>query len=198
MGICSSGIQDQVDPAAALLLDFINSDESVLRIGSILGLGLAYANSKRPSVVSEAEGHVLFELRKILGDTRPSATPEVKAIAALSMGLIAVGTANTELAMALTQHLMERTEDELNESNTRFVILALALVFLGTQTAAEVTTELVKTLPQPWASLAATCLDVCAYAGTGNVLKVQSLLHICSEHYGTDSKKSVGSIVSVH
>ena len=26
-------------------------------------------------------------------------------------------------------------------------------------------------------------MDVCAYAGTGNVLKIQNLLHICSEHY---------------
>jgi 26S proteasome regulatory subunit N1 len=37
MGICSSGIQDQVDPAAALLLDYVNSDTAVLRVGSILG-----------------------------------------------------------------------------------------------------------------------------------------------------------------
>lgn len=26
-------------------------------------------------------------------------------------------------------------------------------------------------------------VDVCAYAGTGNVLKIQGLLHLCSEHY---------------
>jgi len=28
-----------------------------------------------------------------------------------------------------------------------------------------------------------TMVDICAYAGTGNVLKIQSLLHICSEHF---------------
>ena len=37
MGICSSGIQDQVDPAAALLLDYVNNDQAILRVGSILG-----------------------------------------------------------------------------------------------------------------------------------------------------------------
>ena len=29
-------------------------------------------------------------------------------------------------------------------------------------------------------------MEVCAYAGTGNVLKIQQLLHICSDHYETD------------
>merc|ERR1719402_1610601 len=29
-------------------------------------------------------------------------------------------------------------------------------------------------------------VDICAYAGTGNVLKIQQLLHICSEHYEVD------------
>lgn len=33
MGIASSGIQDEVDPAAALLLDYINNEQAVLRIG---------------------------------------------------------------------------------------------------------------------------------------------------------------------
>ncbi len=41
--------------------------------------------------------------------------------------------------------------------------------------------------------MAMTLVDVCAYAGTGNVLKIQNLLHICSEHYEPpekdDSKK---------
>lgn len=32
-------------------------------------------------------------------------------------------------------------------------------------------------------------MDVCAYAGTGNVLKVQEMLHICSEHYEKEEQK---------
>ena len=64
-------------------------------------------------------------------------------------------------------------------------------VFAGAQDACEVTSELVLTLPQPHAALAFTCLGVCAYAGTGNVLKIQNLLHICSEHYTSDKDKKV-------
>jgi 26S proteasome regulatory subunit N1 len=36
-----------------------------------------------------------------------------------------------------------------------------------------------------------TLVEVCAYAGTGNVLKIQNLLHICSEHYEPAEKVSV-------
>lgn len=63
----------------------------------------------------------------------------------------------------------------------------------GTQDACEVTSELVLTLPQPYASLAHTTLEVCAYAGTGNVLKVQRLLHIFSEHYEPEKDKKEGA-----
>lgn len=77
IGIISSGIQDTCDPAAALLMDHINSDRTVMRIGSIFGLGLAYANSKRLAVLKKEDGGVVFELKKLLSDTKPSATPEV-------------------------------------------------------------------------------------------------------------------------
>ena len=40
-------------------------------------LGLAYANSKRETVTKEEEGGVIYELKKVLQDNRPSATPEV-------------------------------------------------------------------------------------------------------------------------
>jgi 26S proteasome regulatory subunit N1 len=32
------------------------------------------------------------------------------------------------------------------------------------------------------AELVTLVMDTCAYAGSGNVLKVQELLHICAEH----------------
>lgn len=52
--------------------------------------------------------------------------------------------------------------------------------------------ESLRVLPEPFGSMVSTLVDVCAYAGTGNVLKIQKLLHICSEHYETkDTKKKV-------
>lgn len=34
-------------------------------------------------------------------------------------------------------------------------------------------------------------LDTCAYAGTGNVLKVQEMLHLCAEHLDEKAEHQV-------
>uniref|UniRef100_A0A914X4C9 26S proteasome non-ATPase regulatory subunit 2 n=1 Tax=Plectus sambesii TaxID=2011161 RepID=A0A914X4C9_9BILA len=183
IGIISSGIQDRSDPAAALLMDHIQSDRAVMRIGSIFGLGLAYANSKRETVTKDEEGGVIFELKKVLTDTKPAANAEVKGLTGLALGLICVGTADHQVAMDLLQILMEKTEIELKDPNMRFLALGIALIFLGTQDKSEVFVESVRALPDPFGSMVSILVDVCAYAGTGNVLKIQKLLHICSEHY---------------
>lgn len=63
---------------------------------------------------------------------------------------------------------------------------------LGAQEKSDVFVESVRALPQPFGSMMSTLVDVCAYAGTGNVLKIQKLLHICSEHYEPkETKKKV-------
>ncbi|ETN78502.1 Proteasome/cyclosome repeat protein [Necator americanus] len=189
IGIISSGIQDACDPASALLIDHIHSERAVIRVGSVLGLGLAYANSKRETVVKNEEGGVIFELKKVLTDTKPSATSEVKGLTGLALGLIMVGTADHTVAMEMLQTLMERNETELSDPNMRFLALGIALIFLGTQEKSEVFVESLRSLPEPFGSMVSTLVDVCAYAGTGNVLKIQKLLHMCSEHYETEDKK---------
>jgi len=37
--------------------------------------------------------------------------------------------------------------------------------------------------------MASTMVEVCAFAGTGNVLRIQRLLHICSEHHEAPEKE---------
>ncbi|KAI6202974.1 26S proteasome non-ATPase regulatory subunit 2 [Aphelenchoides besseyi] len=190
IGIISSGVQNSCDPAAALLMDHVHSERACMSIGSILGLGLAYANSKRETVVKDEEGGVIYELKKVLADQRPSVTPEIKGMAGLSLGFILVGTGDHTVAMEMLQVLMERSEIELTDPNMRFLALGIALVFLGTQERSEVFVESLRSLPEPFGSMVSTLVDVCAYAGTGNVLKIQRLLHICSEHYeGKEEKK---------
>ncbi|KAF1757324.1 hypothetical protein GCK72_013779 [Caenorhabditis remanei] len=185
IGIISSGIQDACDPASALLLDHVQSDRSIMRVGSILGLGLAYANSKRETVTKNEERGVIFELKKVLSDQKPSAIPEVKGLAGLSLGLILVGTADAEAAMEMLQALMDKSETELTDPNMRFLALGIALIFLQTQDKSDVFVESLRSLPDPFGAMVSTLVEVCAYAGTGNVLKIQKLLHLCSEHYET-------------
>ena len=55
--------------------------------------------------------------------------------------------------------------------------------------------------PEPLRSFANILVEVCAYAGTGNVLKIQQLLHICSEppkeEVKTDTEKQKAKVLDV-
>uniref|UniRef100_A0AC34GUR2 26S proteasome non-ATPase regulatory subunit 2 n=1 Tax=Panagrolaimus sp. ES5 TaxID=591445 RepID=A0AC34GUR2_9BILA len=189
IGIICAGVQDPCDPASALLMDHINNERHCMRIGSIFGLGLAYANSKRETVTKEEDGGVIYELKKVLNDNRPSANAEIKGMTALSLGLILVGTGDSDAANEMLTLLMERSDVELSDHNWAFVGLGIALIFLGTQQRSEVLVESLRSLPEPFGSMVSTLVDVCAYAGTGNVLKIQNLLYICSEHYEQEDRR---------
>ena len=54
---------------------------------------------------------------------------------------------------------------------------------MGKQDKAETTIAALEVLPEPFRQTAVTLVEICAYAGTGNVLKIQQLLHICAKHY---------------
>ena len=84
----------------------------VLQIGSILGLGLAYAGSNREDVL---------QLLQSVFDSKNSR--EVVGITALACGLIACGTCNGEVSSVLLQTLMTRTEAELGDTYCRFIPL---------------------------------------------------------------------------
>ncbi|KAL3095655.1 hypothetical protein niasHT_029158 [Heterodera trifolii] len=92
-GIVFSGIQDEVDPAYALLTAELMGKDLPLRVAATFGLGLAYANSKRdaarPGTRALSHSCQGGHGRHVLNDPEPGATPEVKALAALSLGLVA-------------------------------------------------------------------------------------------------------------
>ena len=105
---------------------------------------------------------------------------EVIGITALACGLICVGTCNEDVTTIILQVLMEKAESsDLKDSYAKFLPLGVGLCCLGKQELAEATVEALAVLPDPFKSMAMTMVDICAYAGTGNVLKIQSLLHIC-------------------
>ena len=64
----------------------------------------------------------------------------------------------------------------------------------GKQEGVDTILATLEVISEPFRSMAVTLVEMCAYAGTGNVLKVQQLLHICSEHY--DTKDQVGYNIS--
>lgn len=68
------------------------------------------------------------------------------------------------------------------------------LYIAGKQDGVETITAALEVISEPFHSVATMLVEICAYAGTGNVLKVQHLLHVCSEHY--DAKDQVGKNIN--
>lgn len=175
-GIVNCGVRNEVDPALALLSDYVCHTNSTMRLGSILGLGLAYAGSNRADVIQ-------LILPVFSSEKKSGSTNEVLGIAALALGMIAVGSCNAEVTDKLTEVIMERTESDFRDTFSKFLFLGLGLVYLGRQEAAEAVIAALSVVDEPHKSTVTTMVEICAYAGTGNVLKIQHLLHICSEHY---------------
>ena len=118
-------------------------------------------------------------------------------MAALSIGLIYVGTCDEDAANSILQTLMEKEESELENPFMRMFALGLGLLFLGQQSAAEPSMEVCKLIPnEQTAAFCELIVETCAYAGSGNVLKVQKMLHLCAEHKD-DEKESIHQVAAV-
>ncbi|CAD6580866.1 MAG: proteasome regulatory particle base subunit, partial [Tremellales sp. Tagirdzhanova-0007] len=172
MGILHSGIRTDPDVAFALLEEHVDNKSVPLKVSAMNGIAVAYAGSYRQDIAQKILPHVA-------DDTN---TMEVAAMAALALGFVFVGSGDGEIASAILQTLMERDEAQLNSEWSVFMGLALGLVFLGTQDASEATIETLRAIEHPLSRSAQIVVDVCAFAGTGNVLKVQEMLHVCAEH----------------
>jgi 26S proteasome regulatory subunit N1 len=175
IGIMSSGVRLDSEPAMALLADpeRLNHKNPLIRIGSIMGLGLSYAGSNNADL--------LEQLVPIISDS--SQEMKISAMAALSCGMIAVGSANPDVTEAIiTTMLDEERKTQLTDKWTRFLALGLGLLFFGRQEEVEVILETLKALDHPAGKPTAVLAEMCAWAGTGAVLKIQELLHVCNDH----------------
>ncbi|KAG2717390.1 hypothetical protein I3843_03G174900 [Carya illinoinensis] len=172
VGIVNCGIKNDCDPALALLGDYVDKEDSSIRIGAIMGLGIAYAGTQNEQIRRK--------LAPILNDAK--APFDVIAFTAISLGLVYVGSCNEEVAQAIIFALMDRSDSELGEPLTRLLPLGLGLLYLGKQESVEATAEVSKTFNEKIRRYCDMTLLSCAYAGTGNVLKVQNLLSHCSQH----------------
>lgn len=78
---------------------------------------------------------------------------------------------------------MEKEEKDLELPFTRIFALGLGLLFLGKQDLADATLTVTSTLSnKAYADFLSLVVETCAYSGSGNVLKIQTLLHLCAEH----------------
>lgn len=169
LGLSNAGIIDECDPAKAILEEKILGKEEYSRVGAILGLGFAYSGTAREEF--------LETLIPIIIDTNYSV--ECSAFAALSLGLIFVGKCHEDVGNAIYQTLIERPDNQLNITVARYFGVALGLLFLGKQEKCEAILEATRTITHPIGKYVEVCIEGCAYAGSGNVLKVQQMFHHC-------------------
>lgn len=179
MGIMNSGVRLDSDPTMALLGDFEGKSVSE-RVARIMGLGLAYAGSNKEDL--------LELLLPIVSDT--GLDMQLSAIAALSLGLIFVGSAQSDVSEAIIQTFLDEDRNkQLKDKWTRFMTLGLALLFFGQQEEVDVVLETLKAIDHPMSKPASVLAEICAWAGTGAVLKLQQLLHVCNEHIEEKDEK---------
>jgi len=176
VGIVNAGVSSEHEPAQALLSEYITNKEMQFRVGAIAGLGMAYAGTGNEDV-----GQSLIPA---LVD--PASTMEVVGVTALALGQIYVGTCNGPITEEIINALIEKDEKDLATPHAKFLVLGLGLIYLGRQAAAEVAIQSMAVLPEGFQKTAKMLIEICAYAGTGNVLKVQAMLHACSEHVDVD------------
>lgn len=190
-GILNSGVRMDSEPALALLSteDNLNSKHVIMRMASIMGLGLACAGANKEDL--------LELLLPIVEDT--SLDMQLSAMAALSLGLIFVGSSNDRVSEAIITTLLdEERQKQLKDKWTRFMSLGLALLFFGRQEEVEVILETLKVIDHPMAKPAAVLAEVCAWAGTGTVLKLQELLHICNDHIEDSEDKKGDELLQTY
>ena len=182
IGIMNSGVRLDSEPAMALLADNdkLNHKNPLIRVAAIMGLGLSYAGSNNEEL--------LAYLLPIISDT--SQEMRVSAMAALACGLVFVGSSHAEAGEAIIMTLLDdERKSQLTDKWTRFLALGLGLLYFGRQEEVEVVLETLKVVEHPMAKPTSVLASICAWAGTGAVLKIQELLHLCNEHMEESEEK---------
>ncbi|VDP81406.1 unnamed protein product [Echinostoma caproni] len=178
-GVVNCGVKNECDPALALLGSYVDSNRDVLSRAAIIGLGVAYAGSMK--------AEALEKLTPVILDVNTSRLQHA-CLAALSAGMIAVGSLNDDVTSTILLTMLERPASHWNNVFSKLMALGLGLTCLGRQEEVEVILASLEAISEPMKSMAHMMCDFCAYAGSGNVLKVQKLLHILSEKYEEKEK----------
>lgn len=190
VGILSSGVRNDADPTLALLDEHINGDSHIMKCAACTGLGIAYAGSAREDVMELLLPIVEQE------SSGPTTMLEVS-LAGLALGMIYVGKCDDAVGGTIVQRLMEASDEELDHSHAIFLCLGLGLLFLGRTEKAEAMLEALRTIEHKISKLAAIVLETCAYAGSGNVLKVQEMLHQCAEHLEENAEHQMAAVIGI-
>lgn len=170
-GILMSGVKSVFDPAIGLLEPHVREGSRDVRICAILGLGHAYVGTQNEQIKEM--------LAPIPADSESPV--ELRCMAALSLGYVFCGSADSDIASNLSIALLELDPVALCEPCVRWMVLALGLLFLGHRDAVDPVIEGTKLLHPSIQRYTEVVLTACGYAATGNVGAMQRLLSVISE-----------------
>ena len=183
-GLCNTGIWDENDPVMAILQENLDSKMDCVKVGACVGLGLAYAGSSREDF-NEILSEVLID---------EDLHPEVSANAALALAMINVSACEEEVIQLMLVPMMEFDKDKLDVKEAHFFPLALALNFFGQQSEIETIIETMSCIEHVIGREAELLIDIAAYAGSGNMLKIQEMFNKAQAHKETPEEMRLQSI----
>ncbi|KMZ88263.1 26S proteasome regulatory subunit [Plasmodium vivax Brazil I] len=172
-GLACTNVKSECDPAFALLSEHIDAENTMERIGAILGFGYAYAGSGKENL--------LDVLMPPLVDN--GCIIECSVFAAVSLGLVFVGSQNREIAEYIIDTVMEREKvnSSLDQPIAKLYAVALGLLFLCAREKCEATLSALEIIKHPIAKYMITTVEGMAFAGSNDVLKVQKMLQVLVE-----------------
>lgn len=172
-GLACTNVRNECDPAFALLSEHIDAENTMEKIGAILGFGYAYAGSGKENL--------LDVLIPPLVDN--GCIIECSVFAAVSLGLVFVGSQNREIAEYIIDTVMEREKvnNSLDQPIAKLYAVALGLLFLCSREKCEATLSALEIIKHPIAKYMITTVEGMAFAGSNDVLKVQKMLQVLVE-----------------
>lgn len=181
IGLMSCQVENDADPALALLSEYVTSPHMITRICAIMGLSIAYCGSQHESVYDL--------LLPIIGDNIQDIPMEVLGFASLGLGMVFVGSCHGEISSTIIQLLMEKDEISLKSPFAKFIALGLALLYLGRTDDSVAILETLKIIEHPIGKQASTLMNICSFAGTGDVIHILECLRLCNDHPSDDNTK---------
>ncbi|CAL1382949.1 unnamed protein product [Linum trigynum] len=176
-----------VDSSLAQIDKYFHSNDNYVIAGALLGVGIVNCSVKNDCDPALA----------LLADYVDKEDPFIRIGAIMGLGVAYAGAQNEQIRGKLMPILGDSktpldvvaftsislgSEAELQDPLTKILPLGLGLLYLGKQESVEATAEVSKTFNEKIRKYCDITLLSCAYAGSGNVLKVQNLPGNCAQH----------------